>query len=94
MPTEISLGKLVKCDDLRSVWKNEAYDFTIWLAEEENLNLLGETLGVEIELININLNNTGILKGVSALKSGQGQTALAGYGTASRSERSKLLCVM
>ncbi len=52
MPTEISLGKLVKCDDLRSVWKNEAYDFTIWLAEEENLNLLGETLGVEIELIN------------------------------------------
>ena len=52
MPTEISLGKLVKCEDLRSVWKNEAYDFTIWLAEEENLNLLGETLGVEIELIN------------------------------------------
>lgn len=49
---EISLGKLVKCEDLRSVWKNEAYDFTVWLAEEENLNLLGETLGIEIELIN------------------------------------------
>lgn len=52
MATDISLGKLVKFDDLRAVWKNEAYDFTVWLAEEENLNLLGETLGIEIELIN------------------------------------------
>ncbi len=51
MATDISLGKLVKYDDLRSVWKNEAYDFTVWLAEEENLNLLSETLGIEMELI-------------------------------------------
>ncbi len=51
MSTEISLGKLIKHDDLRSIWKNEAYDFTVWLSEEENLNLLGETLGIEIELL-------------------------------------------
>ena len=29
------LGKLEKIDDLRSIWKHEAKDFTPWLAEEE-----------------------------------------------------------
>lgn len=31
---------------LREIWPNEAYDFTPWLAEEENLSLLGEMLGL------------------------------------------------
>lgn len=35
--------------DARTIWPNEAQDFTPWLAEEENLALLGETLGMEIE---------------------------------------------
>lgn len=51
MGTTLPLGKLIKCDDLRSVWKNEALDFTVWLAEESNLNLLGETLGIEISFL-------------------------------------------
>lgn len=51
MSTDTILGKLVKQDDLRSVWKNEATDFTVWLSETENLNLLGDTLGIEIDLI-------------------------------------------
>ena len=42
------LGKLVKVD-LR-YWKHEASEFTPWLAHEENLKLLGETLGLELEL--------------------------------------------
>lgn len=37
--------------DLREVWANEAYDFTQWLAEEENLNALGEVIGIDLELI-------------------------------------------
>ena len=47
----MKLGKLEKVKDLRSVWKHEANDFTKWLAEEENLNLLGKEIGIEIELI-------------------------------------------
>jgi hypothetical protein len=36
---------------LRTVWSHEAYDFTNWLAEEENLNLLGEEVGIDLKLI-------------------------------------------
>lgn len=45
------LGKLVKIDDLRSIWKNEALDFTNWLSKEENLAILGDEIGIDISLI-------------------------------------------
>lgn len=44
-----NLGRLERVD-LREFWKDEAKDFTPWLMGEENLELLGETLGIEIEL--------------------------------------------
>jgi hypothetical protein len=44
------LGKLEKID-LRKAWKNEASDFTKWLAQEENLALLSDELGINIKLI-------------------------------------------
>ena len=43
------LGRLEKVE-LRDVWTSEPGDFTPWLAREENLNLLGETLGLQLEL--------------------------------------------
>ena len=43
------LGKLKKVD-LREVWKHEAHEFTHWLAEEENIRLLGEEVGIEMEV--------------------------------------------
>ncbi len=46
----MKLGKLEKIEDLRSVWKNEANDFTPWLAKEENLRLLSDTIGIDISL--------------------------------------------
>lgn len=39
-----------KIKDLRSVWKNEPKNFSKWLSEEENLNLLGNEIGVDITL--------------------------------------------
>lgn len=47
----MKLGKLEKIKDLRSVWKHEATDFTTWLSDEENLNTLGEEIGIDLELL-------------------------------------------
>ncbi|MBU1121650.1 MAG: DUF4268 domain-containing protein, partial [Candidatus Omnitrophica bacterium] len=46
----MTLSKLKKVA-LRNVWKNEAKDFTNWLAEEENLSLLSDEIGIDIKLI-------------------------------------------
>lgn len=46
----MKLSKLQKIS-LRKAWKNEALDFTNWLAEEENLSHLGEEVGIDIKLI-------------------------------------------
>ena len=47
----MKLGKLEKVKDLRSVWKHEATDFTTWLSDEENLKILDEEIGIDIELL-------------------------------------------
>ena len=36
--------------ELREVWTSESTEFTPWLAQEENLKLLGEAIGIELEL--------------------------------------------
>ncbi len=36
--------------DIRSCWKNEESDFTPWLAREENIQVLAEALGLDIEV--------------------------------------------
>lgn len=46
----MNLGTLERIDNLRSVWPHEALDFTPWLAKEENLKLLGDTVGIDIVL--------------------------------------------
>lgn len=45
----MELGRLEKLD-LRLYWKRESTDFTPWLAREENIRLLSETIGVELEV--------------------------------------------
>ena len=44
-----NLGRLEKVA-LREIWPHEAGDFTPWLAQDDNLALLGDTLGLELVL--------------------------------------------
>ena len=44
-----ALGRLERVD-LRATWNSESADFTPWLARPENLRLLSETIGMELEL--------------------------------------------
>ncbi|MDP8206015.1 MAG: DUF4268 domain-containing protein [Candidatus Electryonea clarkiae] len=46
----MALARLRKID-LREAWNNEASDFTNWLAEDENLQLLSDEIGIDISLI-------------------------------------------
>lgn len=45
-----NLGKMKRIHDLRSVWPHEANDFTKWLAQEANLEELGNNIGIDIDL--------------------------------------------
>ena len=45
-----NLGKLEKVN-LRTAWMDEGAHFTPWLAKAENLQLLGDTLGMQLELV-------------------------------------------
>lgn len=45
-----SLGRLESIE-LRNQWPDEAQDFTPWLASQEGLDLLGETIDIELELV-------------------------------------------
>jgi hypothetical protein len=49
----INLGKLQRVD-LREIWTKEHIDFTPWLAE--NLHVLGEAIGIELELETVEKN--------------------------------------
>ena len=42
--------KILTPVDLSEVWETEPQHFTPWLAQEENLTLLGKALGIELEL--------------------------------------------
>ena len=46
----INLSRITKVNP-RDIWKHEAFDFTQWLAKEENISILCEELGIEIENI-------------------------------------------
>ena len=50
MDNSTDLGRLAQISDLRTIWENEAGAFTPWLARAENLKLLGDTIGIELEL--------------------------------------------
>lgn len=51
----MELGKLEKVE-LRDIWKHEALDFTKWLAKEENIAILSKELGIDIEVLETEMN--------------------------------------
>lgn len=44
------LGKIKRITDIRSVWHHEEKDFSKWLAQEENLKQLSDSIGIDIVL--------------------------------------------
>ena len=63
------LGTLEKVKDLRLVWKNEAQDFTKWLSKEQNLELLGNELGIDIDLISMEAKTGSFSTDILAMES-------------------------
>lgn len=49
IPGKPALGRLRRVD-LREAWLGEATHFTPWLAQPENIALLGEAVGIELEV--------------------------------------------
>ena len=66
----MELGNLHKVKDLRSVWKNEAYDFTKWLSKEKNIAILSNEIGIEIEVIDTEVPTGSFSADILALESG------------------------
>lgn len=44
------LGRLEKVTDIRSIWASESGDFTPWLAQAENIAILGEAISIDLEV--------------------------------------------
>ena len=44
----INLSRLEEVKDLRKVWAHEALNFTPWLAEDDNIAILSDAIGLDI----------------------------------------------
>lgn len=45
-----ALGHLEQVKEIRDIWTSESEQFTPWLAQADNLKLLGDTIGIDLEL--------------------------------------------
>ena len=70
-----NLARLEKVD-LRDVWGNEAVDFTSWLAQQENLELLAAEIGVPIRLTKIEANVGNFKVDILAEEEGSGRKVI------------------
>lgn len=52
VPSLLVLGRLEPVR-IRDYWKDEARDFTPWLGKADNLSLLSETIGLNLELVGL-----------------------------------------
>ena len=47
----MAIGKLEEVE-IRELWKHEQYDFSSWLAKEENIEELGNVIGLNLVDVN------------------------------------------
>ena len=66
----INLARLEEITDLRSVWKNEATDFTPWLAEDNNIKILADAVGIDIAVEEIESGVGGFSVDIYATETG------------------------
>lgn len=69
----MELGSLEKLEDLRIVWRHEALDFTPWLAEEDNIAILGNAIGIEISEVSTEAPVGGFSADIIAKETGTGR---------------------
>ncbi len=53
------LGKLVRLDQVKDVWNHEATSFTPWLAEDENIQLVADAIGLDELVVEAQEKNVG-----------------------------------
>ena len=58
--------------NVRDMWANEAWDFTPWLSEKENLDLLGKEVGMSLELLQREMPIGSLSLDILARESGEG----------------------
>jgi Domain of unknown function (DUF4268) len=49
-PTKPNLGRLEKID-VSQYWSTDESEFTRWLAEDDNIQLLGDSVGIDLEIV-------------------------------------------
>jgi hypothetical protein len=70
----MQLGKIEKLV-IRDQWKNEEYDFTPWLAREENIQLLGDEINLDLDVEGTEIA-IGSYKADIVAKDGNGRTVI------------------
>jgi hypothetical protein len=69
----INFGELKRLD-LRTIWNNEAINFTPWLAE--NIDILGKEIGMDLQLVDQEAPVGGFALDILATDSGTGRTVI------------------
>ena len=71
----IPIGKIEKVD-LRDIWPHEANDFTKWLASDDGMQLLSDSLGLELEEPRAESSVGAFSVDILAKEAGSGQTVV------------------
>ncbi len=53
------LGRLVRLEQIKDVWNHEATSFTPWLAEEDNIQLVADAIGLDELVVEAQEKNVG-----------------------------------